>query len=154
MATKFSFDRVKQNIAQIKRDLPRLMANDAQNYFLGAFKDEGWNGAKWKEVNRRIKDTPEYKYPLNKGLSRHDKKILIGSGRLRREVSNLAQKAQVTESAFNFKVTLAIDPNIVPYAGFHNFGEGHNPKRQFMGDSPVLRVILRKRIERFMDKVW
>jgi hypothetical protein len=64
VATTFTFDKLRQNLAQVKKDLPRLLANDAQNYFLGAFKNEGWDGSKWKEVQRRIEGTPEYKYPL------------------------------------------------------------------------------------------
>jgi hypothetical protein len=154
VATTFTFDKLRQNLAQVKKDLPRLLANDAQNYFLGAFKNEGWDGSKWKEVQRRIEGTPEYKYPLKKGLSRHDKKILIGTGRLRREVSNIAANARVSESAFNFTVTLSINSNIVPYEGYNNFGTEHIPARQFMGDSPGLRAILRKRIVNYIDKIW
>lgn len=152
--SKFNFQKVKDNIEQVKRQLPVLLANDAQKYFLGAFKDEGWNGVKWKEVNRRIADTNEYKYPKTKGLSRRVKNILIDTGRLRREVSLIAGSAQISYSKYDFTVKLAIDDGNVPYAGYLNDGTPHMVQRKFMGDSPALRKILRGRIERYMDNVW
>ena len=150
--SKFNFQRVKNNIAQVKRELPILLASDAQNYFLGAFKDEGWNGAKWAEVQRREPDTKAYKYAKPK--SNRTKKILVNTGRLRREVSLLAGNAQITYNMFNFTVKLAINDGTVPYAGYNNDGTENTPQRKFMGDSPALRDILRKRIEKFMSNVW
>jgi phage gpG-like protein len=152
--SKFNFKQVIQNIEQVKKELPPLLANDAQKYFLGAFKDESWNGNKWEEVNRRIEGTREYKYPLKKGLSRHDKKILIGTGRLRRQVSLLAGNAKVTHDRYNFTVRLILDDSIVPYGKYHNTGGEHLPQRKFMGDTPALRRILRKRIDTYFDKIW
>jgi len=152
--SKFNFQKVKDNIAQVKRELPVLLANDAQKYFLGAFKDQGWNGGHWAEVQRRIPGTPEWKYPKTKGLSRRDKPILTGTGRLRREVSLLAGNAKVVNKGFNFTVTLAIDDSVVDYAGYLNDGTTKMVQRKFMGDSPALRKILKGRIVRYMDKVW
>lgn len=152
--SKFNFQKVINNITQVKRELPVLLANDAQRYFLGAFKSQGWNGGKWAEVERRKPDTNAYKYPKGKGLSRQTKPILQGTGRLRREVSLMAGNAQISYSRFNFKVTLRIDNNIVPYASYLNDGTDNMPQRKFMGDSPALRGILRNRITRYMDTVW
>lgn len=152
--SKFNFDKVRENIVQVKKDLPRLMANDAQNYFLSAFKRQGWNGNNWQQVQRRIEGTNAYKYPAKKGLSRRTMPILQGTGRLRREVSNVAAAARITYSAFNFKVTLRIDNHMVPYAGYNNDGTKTIPMRRFMGDSPELRKILRRRVETYVDKVW
>lgn len=154
MATKFNFDKVRQNIAQVKRDLPRLMANDAQNYYLAAFTNEGWNGGKWKEVERRDPETKAYKYPMGKGLSRRTNKILIGTGRLRQAVANSSGNAQVSYSSFDFTVTLRLDTDVVPYAGYLNDGTENMAQRKFFGDSPALRKILRDRIKRYMEKVW
>ncbi len=154
MASKFNFQLVKDNIIQVKKELPILLANDAQKYFLGAFKDESWNGAKWAEVERRKPDTNAYKYPKKKGLSRRVKPILIGTGRLRREVSLIAGNAQVNYNGYDFKVTLALNSANVPYAGYNNDGTEHIPERKFMGDSPALRKILLKRIESYFNKVW
>lgn len=153
--SKFNFDRVRQNIEQVNKDLPPLLANDAQNYFLDSFKKQGWNGSNWEEVKRRMPDEPAYKYPKGKGLSRRTKPILIGTGRLRREVSNLSANARVSYSAFNFKVTLKINENMVPYALYNNYGiKDRLPQRKFMGDSPDLRRILRRRITSYLDKIW
>lgn len=154
MATKFNFDKVRQNIAQVKRDLPRLWANDAQNYYLAAFVNEGWNGGKWKEVKRREEDTSEYKYPMSKGLSRRTNKILIGTGRLRQAVANSSGNAKINYSTFDFTVTLSLDTSVVPYATYINDGTPNMEQRKFFGDSPALRKILRDRIKRYMAKVW
>jgi phage gpG-like protein len=152
--SKFNFDAVRKNIDQVKKDLPKLLANDAQNYFLDAFKKEAWDGEDWEQVQRRDPDTNAYKYPKNKGLSRRTKPILIQSGRLRREVSNLGANARVQYFSYNFKVTLRLNNNIVPYGKYHNYGTDKIPKRKFMGDSPALRRILRRRIDIYMSKIW
>lgn len=150
--SKFNFQKVKDNIAQVKRELPVLLANDAQKYFLGAFKDQGWNGGHWKEVERRTPGTPAFKYA--KPQSNRTKPILTNTGRLRREVSLLSGNAKVVNKGFNFTVTLAINTNTVPYAGYINDGTDKMVQRKFMGDSPALRKILMDRIVRYMDKVW
>lgn len=153
--SKFNFQQVIKNIKAIKRDLPRLIANDAQNYFLKSFRQQGWNGTPWKEVQRRIKDTPEYKYPKFKGLSRRTKPILQGkTGFLRREVSNLAGRARITYSAYNFTVTLKMNENIVPYAKYVNYGNEKMVSRRYMGDSPELRAILRRRIDNYLKQAF
>lgn len=152
--SKFNFQQVKDNIEQVKRELPVLLANDAQKYFLAAFKDEGWNGVKWVQAQRRIEGTDSWKYPKTKGLSRRTKPILIDTGILRREVSLIAGRAEISYSKFNFNVKLSIDDTTVPYAEYLNDGTPKMPQRKFMGDSPALRKILKNRIERYMENVW
>lgn len=154
MATKFSFDKVKENIAQVKKDLPRLWANDAQNYYLAAFVNEAWNGSHWKDVQRRDPNTNAYKYPKNKKLSRRTNKILIGTGRLRQAVANSSGNAHVTYKTYDFTVTLRVNSSVVPYAAYLNDGTEHMVARQYFGDSPALRRILTDRVKRFMDRVW
>lgn len=152
--SKFNFDAVRKNIDQVKKDLPKLMANDAQNFFLNSFRQQAWNGQSWEQVQRRDPDTKAYKYPKGKGLSRRTKPILIGTGRLRREVSNLGANARVQYFKYNFKVTLRLNNSIVPYGKYHNSGAKNLPQRKFMGDAPALRRILRSRIDNYMRKVW
>lgn len=152
--SKFNFERVKQNLEQVKKELPVLLANDAQAYFLGSFKNQGWNGTNWKDVKRRDPDTNEYKYPKFKGLSRRTMPILQGTGRLRREVSLLSGNARIKHDRFNFTVVLTLNDSVVPYGKYHNDGDGKIPQRKFMGDSPELRKILRRRIDTYLDKIW
>ncbi|MEB0262920.1 hypothetical protein [Mucilaginibacter sp. 10I4] len=152
--SKFNFQKVIDNITQVKRELPMLLANDAQKYYLDAFKSQGWNGSQWAEVERRKPDTNAYKYPAKKGLSRRTKPILQGTGRLRREVSLVAGNARIRYERYNFRVTLTLDNNMVPYAKYNNDGTKNIPQRKFMGDSPQLRTILYNRINKYMDNVW
>lgn len=152
--SKFNFQKVKDNILQVKRELPVLMANDAQRYFLDAFKKQGFDGNTWDQVKRRIPETPEYKYPKTRELSRRTKPILINTGRLRREVSLLAGNARVRYEQYNFIVTLTLNDSVVPYGKYHNNGDGKLPKRQFIGQSKALSLILRRRIKSYFDKTW
>lgn len=147
---KFNFKRVIDNIEQVKRELPRILANDAQNYFLSSWKKQGYNGKSWAEVQRRMPDTAAYKYAKPK--SGRTKPILIGTGRLRRAVSNIAGRARITYSKYNFNVKLEIDKNTVPYADYINKGTTKMVARQFMGNAPELRRIMRDRMKRYFDK--
>lgn len=150
--SKFNFKRVIDNIVQVKREVPIVLMNTAQNYFLKAFKDQGYNGQSWTEVQRRIPDTQEYRYPKTKGLARRTKPILIMTGKLRREVSLLSSKARVSYSKYDFKVQMEIDSSVVPYADYLNKGTEKMVKRQFMGNTPELRRILRAKLKSYFDK--
>ena len=57
--TKFGFNAIKEKIRAMKEDLPVQLANQAQNYFVGSWKQQGWDGQAWKEVKRREQGTPE-----------------------------------------------------------------------------------------------
>lgn len=142
--SKWNFDRVEKNFEQVKRQLPILLATQAERHFTKNFKEQGFDGAKWQEVNRRIVGTNEYKYPKTKGLTRRKKPILIGTGALRRAVSK--SKKVATWRLIKLEVSL-------PYAENHNEGVTL-PKRQFMGDSRELRRKQRKLIIKTIDKIW
>ena len=145
MGNQFGTDKILKNIDQLKGELPVVLANQAQNYFTNSWRQQGWDGEDWKEPNRRIPGTPEYKYPKKKGLGRRTRATLVQTGRLRRAVSNSIRKATFE------KVQLVV---AVPYAKYHNEGEGHMPKRQFMGDSPLLRRKQITTIRQQVDKIW
>jgi phage gpG-like protein len=118
------------------------------NFFLDSFKKGAWrdgNTQGWKEVQRRIQGTPEWKYPKTKQLSRRTSPILVRTGKLRRAVRN-----SVRQQTFN-KVELVVP---LKYAAVHNDGEGKMPQRKFMGDSKTLGAMQFKLIYREFDKVW
>lgn len=129
---------------QVKVQLPILLANQAEKEFTDNFTRQGFEGQKWKEVNRRIAGTKEYKYPKTKGLARRKKPILIGTGRLRRAVSN--SKKIATWRMIKLEVNL-------PYAANQNEGITL-PKRQYMGDGARLRAKQRELINKTIDKIW
>ncbi len=141
---KFNLDRVQVNLDRVKKTIPVLLANQAENHFTENFKKQGFEDKKWKEVQRRIPGTRAYKYPKTKGLSRRKKPILIGTGRLRRAVSN--SKKRVTFDKILLEVNL-------PYAANHNEGDTV-PQRKYMGDSPQLRRKQRDLIEKQIDTIW
>lgn len=146
MEDKFKFNKLKETIIKIHQDLPVILANQAQNYFVRSFDTQSWNGNSWEEVKRRIEGTPEYKYPLKKDLSRRTRPILIGKGstKLRRATSN-----SVRVKTWPI-VRLIVD---LPYAKAHNEGLGHMPKRQFMGITEELNKMHKEKIKKQMDKL-
>lgn len=144
---KFNFDRVGKNFQKVKTALPKVLANQAQNYFHKSFKDQGFDGTKWKEVNRRIEGTNEWKYPKNKGLGRRTKSILSGSGALDRAVGN-----SIRAATFDMvSIVVALE-----YAEAHNDGNPKRnlPKRQFIGQTRTLTNMQDKKIDEYIQKTW
>lgn len=153
MEDKFKFKELKEKITRLKRDLPTVLANNAQNFFVSSFDNQGWDGTPWQEVKRREERTPEYKYPKKKDLGRRTRPILIGKGstKLRRATANSIRVKRWP------LVRLTVD---LPYAKVHNEGgkagrgQGFEmPKRQFMGDSPILHRSQLEKIKQFMDQL-
>ena len=145
---KFGFGKKLENIAKMKRDLPVLLANQAQREFTAAFTDQNFtagNGQQWQEVQRRIAGTPEYKYPKTKGLSRRTSPILVRTGKLRRAVSNSIRMATFE------KIQLVVP---LDYAKYQNDGTDNIPQRRFMGDGINLRRKQKDLINREIKKVW
>jgi hypothetical protein len=140
---KFHLGQVLLNIEKMKRELPIQLANLTQQHFVDSFKEEGWEGNKWKTPKRKIEGTPEYKYPKNKGLSRRVKATLNMTGRLRKAVGMSIRVA-------NFqRIQLIVD---VPYAKYLNEGTPKMVARTFMKDSSKLRELQRNKIEEYFKK--
>jgi len=144
---KFNLKEVFARFEKLKTELPRVVANQAQNYFVRAFTAQAWDGDRWKEVNRRIPGTPEYKYPKFKGLSRRTTPILVRTGRLRRSVSNSIKIARWDRIQLIAEAPGAIALN-----------EG-NPERNlearpYMKQSDILDQEIRAKITKYVDKIW
>lgn len=153
METKFNFEQFKKKLAQSRREALVLLSNQAQNYFLRSWKTQGFDGASWKEVNRRIEGTKAYKYPKTKGLQRRTNPILIGSGykvrggTLRRAVSNMARTAEISHN----RIRMVVD---LPYAAVINEGGKNMPQRQFIGQTNELTKMQKEKINEVISKVW
>ena len=145
--SKFNFKEILANAAKMKTELPLVIANQAQNFFVRTFTQQAFDGAKWKEVNRRIPGTNEYKYPKFKGLSRRTTPILVRTGRLRRGVSNSIKTATWD------RIVLMVE---APGAKALNEGNPDNnlDARPFMKGSPVLDQEIKQKIVKYVDKVW
>ena len=96
-------------------------------------------------MKRRQDGTPENKYPKRKGLSRRTKPILVGTGALRRAVSN-----SIRSATFN-SIRLVVD---LPYAIAQQYGTEHIDARPYMGDNAELRDQQRKTIMKTVDRIW
>lgn len=143
--SKWNFDIVQKKIADTKRNLPIILAKQAENHFTDSFKKGALDSHKWQEVKRRIPGTYEYKYPKKKGLSRRITPILVRTGNLRRKVSR-----SIHEATFA-RVRLVVD---LPYAEAHNEGTDNIPARPFMIQTPQLAAKQKTTIEKEIDKIW
>lgn len=153
METGFNFGIVKKNVSQSQREAFVLLSNQAQNYFLSSFKNQGFDGQQWQEVKRRTPGTPEYKYPKTKGLQRRTSPILTGAGyrirggTLRRAVSSMARTSEISQN----KLRMIVD---LPYANILNEGGKNMPKRQFVGQTSELTKMQHDKIEDIFKRVW
>jgi phage gpG-like protein len=152
MDNKFQFGKLLENVKKMRDELPVILANNAQNFFLSSFDKQGWDGNPWQEVKRRIEGTQEYKYPKKKDLARRTRWILVGKGstKLRRATSNCIRVKTWPI------VKLTID---LPYAKIHNEGGpmargGFMPKRQYFGDSPILHQQQLEKIKKVMGDLF
>ena len=158
MSNSFNFTGVMDKFRRTQRDLPVLLANQAQTYFADTFKQQGIEGQGWKEVKRRIPGTPEYKYPKFKGLQRRESPILVGAGYRKRGGTLRARvNRSVMEKTWT-RIRLAVD---LPYAKIQNEGgmAGRNhaaniPARPYMKHTRELETKQRQIIDTQMNKIW
>lgn len=143
--SQWNFDKVKRQLEQTKRVLPVRLAKQAENHFTESFTKGALDEHKWKEVNRRIEGTYEYKYPKKKGLSRRTSPILVRTGNLRRKVSR--SMANATWDG----VRLVVD---LPYAKAQNEGTDDIPARPYMKQTNTLAKKQVDLINNEMDKIW
>jgi len=159
MSTKFNFEEVIKRLQVAERETLVLLSNQAQNYFLASFNNQGFDGKPWDNVQRRIEGTNAYKYPKKKGLQRRTSPILVGAGfkvrggTLRRAVSSMADTAQITTSGGGgtSKLRMVID---LDYAKYNNEGGGHLPKRQFVGQTELLTEMQLNKIKEITKNIW
>jgi len=159
MSTKFNFEEVIKRLQAAERETLVLLSNQAQNYFLSSFKNQGFDGKPWQEVQRRIEGTNAYKYPKTKGLQRRTSPILVGAGfkirggTLRRAVSSMADTAQITTSGGGgtSKLRMVVD---LDYAKYNNEGGGHLPKRQFVGQTAQLTEMQLAKIKEITKRIF
>jgi len=142
---KFEFDKVFEKLQQMKPKLPQEIAAIAQSSFVKNFNTESFFGKKWKEVQRRQEGTKAYKYPKTKKLSRRVKPILVGTGKLKREVNRSIREANFEE------IRLGV---AIPYAGFINEGTEKMQQREFMGNSPVLEKKIKDKIRKSISDIF
>lgn len=123
----------------LKQTLPVKLANDSVNHFKEGFtKGGGKTDASiggWKARKRSA--------PRNKGRA-----LLVDTGALRRDI-------RPRDVSWNLiKIGAGYSSRTAKYASVHNRGLGKMPKREFIGESKVLRMKNRMRIKKEMFKVF
>ena len=148
MATQFDFARVQIRLKEAQKGLSLSLANVAKNEFMNNFREQGFNGQKWQEVQRRIAGTKAYSG--KKDLGKRTRAILQGkgSGRLRKDVANSVSTG-VKNSELSY--TLIVKN---PYASYHNDGTGKIPQRQFVGMTARLNKKILNKIDEKFSKIW
>lgn len=131
--------------AALRHDIPKKVGNLLVSAFKRNFQEEGFFGESWQDVKRR---THPSKGQAGKADSR--RKILTGrTGDLGRSIQYKVEEG---------RVTIYSD---LPYSAAHNegtqnAGRGHRtkiPKRQFIGDHPQVRRIVRETVEKSLRQV-
>lgn len=148
MASQFDFRRVQLRLQQAEQGLSLSLANIAKNEFLNNFKDQGFNGKKWREVQRRIAGTRAY--AGNKDPGKRTRAILQGkgSGRLRKDVANSVSNG-IKNSELSY--TLIVNNE---YASYHNDGTKKIPQRQFVGMTEKLNKKIINKINEKFSQIW
>ena len=130
MANPFGFDKAIENLKRVKAQLPTILASRTRSYFLRSWDNQGYNGGKWPEVERRKAGTKANKYATSAARNRA---ILVGNGstKLKKAVNNSLDICTFDMIKFTVKD--------VKYAKVHNeglkAGRGAGfrmPQRQFM----------------------
>lgn len=133
----------KRNFDLFKQKIPKAVGMIAVSVFKGNFVKQGFDGKKWKDVQRRIPTTKTYRYASD---AQRTKAILSGkTGRLMNGIHIASISAD--------KVVISTDKNI-SYAQYHNEGTKKIPKRQFMGNSKELNQKIQKLIANELKKVF
>lgn len=100
---KFRFSRVLQNVDRLKKNLPTLLASQAQGFFVDSWRKQGWDDGsviKWAPRKKETKKTA-------------GRAILVKSGALRRAVNQ-----SIRQATFE-RIRLVV---ALPYAQVHNDG--------------------------------
>lgn len=145
---------------RMEKNVPEVVAETAVEFFQNTFKQQAWDGVKWKALSPRYAK-----------IKRGNGKILVRSSRLLNSIRpSLVQAGRVRISAGNAQVPYARVHNegqrvntiakVKPYTNRNFMGTGRAvkigahtrrmqytmPKRQFMGTSPFLNAEIRHRL--------
>lgn len=162
--SKFRLDKIGSNFQNVKRSLPPIIGNMAQNFFRSSFEKQGFTDV-------GLRPWPERK--------KHDagRAILVKSGKLRNAVNRSLRTTEWTN--ISFEVNL-------PYAAAHNYGyrgtqyikphgrksnrisrkglmlkaqvSAHTrkmvlPERKFIGNSRVLVVMMDQKVRQNLSRL-
>jgi phage gpG-like protein len=117
---------IKDRLKTIPNDIAIL----AKSHFDGNFTRQGFDGAKWKEVQRR----------LGKGKGRDATRAILSG-----KTKTLAKSIYIKSASLK-RIVIASSSK---YGAVHNYGTNKIPQRKFLGNSQVLN----KKILNLLNKV-
>lgn len=122
MATNgFDFSKQLDALRRAEVELPIILANTGQRFYLNNFDKEQWDGASWR--------------PRKSSKNTH--KLLVNTGNLRGAVANCIRSYTWDEILWSVGVD---------YAKYQNEGTNTIPARQFFGRSDQLIAKLKAKI--------
>jgi len=131
------FKRIAERLDKVRRQAPKILANEGQKQFNTNFRNQSYQNLAWANVKRREPGTFEYKYPKTKYLSRRTNPILIGKTRRLKNAVNRSIKSTNIN-----RIVWGVYGSEGKYGYFHNYGIGQKMRR-FMGNDQTLRRRLR-----------
>lgn len=130
---RFTFTEKLAALKKAKVDMPKIIAETGQRYFMLNFKkQQSPNGIKW---NPRLKET---KRTIGKP-------ILVNTGRLKGSMENII-------ISYDYKRIIWGTKNI-SYAGYLNYGTSKMVARPFIADGKEIRGKIKGIIKREFDKI-
>lgn len=132
----FNFDQKIREIKRLKLSLPIQVGNIAKNHYLKSFRDGGFTDSTFNPwEKRKTKNSSDRRNRANRA-------ILVDSGALARSI-------RVGRATWN---TIEVGSYGIPYASYHNKGEGNQPERKFVGPSKAMSREIRQKIKKEIKK--
>lgn len=136
--------KLTKALEKTMKDAPKVLGNEGQKHFNENFKNQSFEGKRWKEVKRREPGTFEYKYPKKKYLARRTNPILIGRTRRLKNALNRSFK-----SGGSARMVWRVD---LPYAKAQNNGSRKKniPARTYMAITQKFKSRLIKKFDQMV----
>lgn len=135
----FDFKEQQKKFVKFQRQMPKIIAEEAKNHFVAGFRKGGGQTDKslsgWK-ARKPARTTREAQRSEGRA-------ILVKSGNMR---------ADIMARTISFR-KIVINVIHIPYAIFHNEGEGKLPQREFIGDSRALEAKIARLVDQEISKV-
>ena len=129
-----------------KKDMPRRLGKKAVDVTKENFVNQGFEGQRWKE-RAESTDKQYDRRGSYKGSVYSSKSPIL------RQTNNLFNSIQFRVRGKMIEIGIFED-RIIKYAQRHNEGIGNSPKRQFIGYTLKMDIILRSRIEDSYKRIF
>lgn len=133
--------QLKRRLVDMKNKLPPAVGLLAKSHFESNFRNQGFDGRKWQEVQRRTPGTKTFKYATK---AQRTSAILSGKTKL------LAKSIYVKKATWK-EIVIASSSK---YGEFINYGTPRMPARKFMGFSVKLNKKILSFVKKQADKVF